>query len=148
MSDFNLGKWLNKSKNVLTEGVADTYRAKCTVDVSFDSGAIYQKRKLASKFYHEVETITVNYVIEIEAREWGLKDVSVYGARGPAEIDFEIEVEGEGGESDFIDFKGKINWDEVEMEREYGEEGWTINPSSIELHYDKNCNFVNGTVNY
>ena len=147
-----MNNWLKASKAKLLkeERGQNQFTTEVTVDVSFENGATYEGRELVDINYYDATTLKLNYIIDIELRSWGLKDVTVYGPSGDKSIEFQIQVESKEGEdeTDFIDFVGTIDWDKVEMDREYGAEGYFISPSSIELQFDKNCKFVQGTVNY
>ncbi len=145
-----MDNWLKRSKaKLLKERSGDNqFTTEVTVDVVFDDGAVYEGKKLAYNYYSNATTIKINYLIDIELRSWGLKSVVVYAPSGEPEIEFEIEVESEDGESDFIPFKGAIDWSKVDIEREYGEEGFLISPDSMELQFDKNCKLTQGTVTY
>jgi hypothetical protein len=145
-----MNNWLKTSKSkLLKEQSGDNqFTAEVTVDIVFDEGAVYEGKKLAYKYYSNATTMKVNYLIDMELRSWGLKSVAVYAPSGEPNVEFEIEVESEDGENDFIPFKGAIDWSKVDIEREYGEEGFLINPHTIELQFDKNCKFDQGTVTY
>lgn len=139
----------SKETDVLKEQSGDNkFTAKVTVDVVFDQGAAYEGKELEDRYYSDVTTMNVNYLIDIELRSWGLKSVAVYAPSGEPNIEFEIQVAGQNGKDEFIPFKGAIDWSKVEIEREYGEEGFLINPHTIELQFDKNCKFDQGTVMY
>lgn len=145
-----MNNWIKASKaKLLKEQSGDNqYTAEVTVDVVFDEGAVYEGKELKYIFYSDITTMKVNYLIDIEMRSWGLKSVAVYAPTGESTIEFEIEVVEDGGETDYIPFKGVIDWSKVDIEREYGEEGFLINPHTIELQFDKNCKFDQGTVTY
>ena len=145
-----MNNWLRRSKaKLLKEQSGDNqFTTEVTVDVVFDEGAVYNGRKLAYQYYNNATTMKINYLIDIELRSWGLKSVVVYAPTGEPDIEFEIEVEGENGESDFIPFKGAIDWSKVDIEREYGEEGFLISPDAMELQFDKDCKLTQGTVTY
>lgn len=145
-----MNNWLKASKAKLLREQSDNskFTTEVTVDVVFDEGAVYNGKKIEYRFYSDVTTMKINYIIDIELRSWGMKSVAVYAPTGEPEIEFEVEVEGEDDENDFIPFKGAIDWSKVDIEREYGEEGFLISPHSMELQFDKNCKFIQGTVMY
>lgn len=152
MNDFNYTDWMRQNKvgpyvkSSLNEADGDNkFTTEVEVEVVFDEGASYEGRQLAYRFYSKAATMKINYHIDFELRSWGLKSITVYAPSGDPNIEFEIEVEGEGGESDFIPFKGTIDWSKVEME---GEVDSFIHPEGIELQFDKEGKFIQGTVTY
>jgi len=138
-----------KEANVLKEQSGDNeFTAEVTVDIVFDEGAVYEGKQLKYRFYSDVTTMKVNYLIDMEFRSWGLKSVAVYAPSGEPDIEFDIEVAVGENDTDTITFKGAIDWSKVNIEREDDEEGFLINPHTIELQFDKNCKFDQGTVTY
>jgi len=147
--DYNDGEfWEGEEKLIREQGGDNQFTTEVTVDVVFAEGAVYEGKKLAYRFYSDATTIKINYLIDLELRSWGLKSVVVYAPSGEPDIEFEIEVEAENGESDFIPFKGKIDWSKVDIERESSKEGYLISPDSMEIQFDKDCKFIQGTVTY
>jgi len=147
--DYNDGEfWEGKEKLIREQGGENEFTTKVTVDIVFDEDAVYEGKKLAYRFYPNATTMKINYLIDLELRSWGLKSVAVHAPSGEPDIEFDIEVESEDGETDFIPFKGAIDWSKVDIEREYGEEGFLISPDSMELQFDKNCKLTQGTVTY
>lgn len=145
-----MNNWLSRSKKKLLMEADSTnqFTAKCTVDVNFDMDAVYKGKFLSNYNYYDVTTVEVKYTIEFDMRSWGLKDISVYNPKGDKTIDFMIDVE-EGDEEESIDFVGMIDWDLIVMEREYGSTDTTmISPNQLELHFDKDCKLIEGTVIY
>jgi hypothetical protein len=147
-SDYDDGEFW-ESTNVLKEQDGDNqFTTEVTVDVVFDKGAVYEGKELEGRFYSDATTIKIKYLIDMELRSWGLKDVTVYAPTGDPTIEFDIEVKTEDDETDLIPFKGTIDWSKVAIEKEYGQEGYLISPDTIELQFDKDCKFVQGTVTY
>lgn len=146
--DYNDGEfWESKKPRQLNEQTENTYTTDVTVDVIFDGAAVYNGKVLSDTSYYDVVTKKINYLIEIEARSWGIKGISVYGATGDKTISFEISVEEGDDEEEMIDFEGEIDWSKVEMESE-GVDVTYINPTHMELRFDKDCKFVEGTIFY
>lgn len=145
-----MNNWLKASKaKLLKEQSGDNqFTAEVTVDIVFDEGAVYEGKKLKYRFYSNIFTMKVNYLIDMELRSWGLKSVAVYAPSGEPDIEFDIEVATGERDTETIHFKSAIDWSKVDIEREDGEEGFLINPHTIELQFDKNCKFDQGTVMY
>lgn len=145
-----MNNWLKTSKaKLLKEQSGDNqFTAEVTVDIVFDEDAVYEGRQLKYRFYSNVTTMKVNYLIDMELRSWGLKSVTVYAPSGEPDIEFNIELVTGERDTETITFKGVIDWSKVDIEREDDEEGFLINPHTIELQYDKNCKFDQGTVMY
>ena len=106
--DYNDGEfWESIQKpRQLNEQTENTYTTDVTVDVIFDGAAVYNGKVLSDTSYYDVITKKINYLIEIEARSWGIKGISVYGATGDKTISFEISVEEGDDEEEMIDFAG------------------------------------------
>jgi len=68
--------------------------------------------------------MTLNYLIDMEHRSWGIKDISLYDIKGPSEI--EIEVTPQVEDSDDVYLNLSYNWDDVETETESSESVVTI----------------------
>lgn len=60
--------------------------------------------------------ITLNFLIEMEHRSWGVKDVSLYDVQGPSEI--EIEITPQVDDSEDIIVSLPFDWSNVELETE------------------------------
>lgn len=146
--DYNDGEFWEGSEVLKEQGGDNKFTTEVKVDVVFDEGAVYEGKELEYRFYSNATTMKINYLIDFELRSWGLKGVAVYAPSGESTIEFEVEVAGEDGETDFIPFKGTIDWSKVEIENESGQDTYTISPDTMELQFDKDCKFVQGTVMY
>jgi len=68
--------------------------------------------------------IRLTYLIEMEHRSWGIKDVSLYDIQGPSEI--EIEITGQVEDAKDVYLNLPFDWSNVETETETGESVVTI----------------------
>lgn len=62
--------------------------------------------------------LNVSYLIEMEHRSWGVKDVSLYDIQGPSEIEIEITPQVEDAEDVILTLS--YDWNNVEREVETG----------------------------
>lgn len=62
--------------------------------------------------------LNLNYLIEMEYRSWGIKDVSLYDIQGPSEIEIEITPQVEDAED--ITLTLSCDWENVQTEIETG----------------------------
>jgi len=60
--------------------------------------------------------LNLNYIIEMEHRSWGVKDVSLYDIQGPSEIEIDITPQVEDAED--ITLTLQYDWSNVERETE------------------------------
>ncbi len=63
--------------------------------------------------------MTLNYLIEMEHRSWGIKGISLYDIQGPSEIEIEVTPQVEDGEE--VSLSLPFDWSNVEHETEEGE---------------------------
>jgi len=68
--------------------------------------------------------IRLTYLIEMEHRSWGIKDVSLYDIQGPSEIEIEITPQVEDAKDVYLNLP--FDWSNVETETETGESVVTI----------------------
>ena len=62
--------------------------------------------------------LNLNYLIEMEYRSWGIKDVSLYNIQGPSEIEIEITPQVEDAED--VTLTLSCDWENVQTEIETG----------------------------
>jgi hypothetical protein len=62
--------------------------------------------------------LNLDYLIEMEHRSWGIKDVSLYDIQGPSEI--EIEITPQVDEAEDVILTLSYDWNNVEREVETG----------------------------
>jgi hypothetical protein len=126
-------------KKQLTEGLSDDYSRY--VKVKFYSGISQYKGSDINDIISA--DIKVTFAIEIEGREWGIKDVSLYGIRGPQEIEMEIEYYDDQEEllEDVVMLN--LDWDKLKTDRIDGSGMISVGDElNIYLVNDENGNLV------
>lgn len=89
----------------------------------------------------ECSNIKVSYLIEMEHRSWGIKDISLYSIQGPSELELTVTPQVEDGED--IEITVPINWENVEKETQEGEGVITIgNEIELTLGNDENGGII------
>lgn len=68
--------------------------------------------------------MTLNYLIEMEHRSWGIKDISLYDIQGPSEIEIEVTPQVEDAEDVYLNLS--FDWGNVEKETETSESVVTV----------------------
>ncbi len=124
----------------LNEGVSDTYSKEIKVDMYAPSGVLYKGNEI-----NDISnpTIKLNYNIEIEAREWGIKDISLYGISGDNELEIEIDYYIDEDNTDTETVTLQLNWDNLKTESVSGEGIVTIGDNiEITLSNDENGDLV------
>ena len=85
--------------------------------------------------------ISVNYLIEMEHRSWGIKNVSLYSIQGPSEITLTITPQVDDAED--IEMTLPLNWENVEEETQESEGVITIGDEiEIVLTNDENGGII------
>ena len=85
--------------------------------------------------------MSLTYRIEMEHRSWGIKDISLYGIQGPAEVELTITPQVEDGEDIYINVP--LNWENIEQETQEGEGVVTIgNEIDMVLGNDESGNVI------
>ena len=127
-------KYLRKLQ--INEGVSDTYKKNIIPDL--EHFGIYYNG-------NEVDDITCNeisvwFTIEIDAREWGIKDIAVYNFKGPSEL--ALHVNFYANDNDDLDPVEEeiiipLDWTKVEVEKSDKQGGITVDGVRIELSNEK-----------
>jgi len=127
------------SKTQLNEGVSDSY-SKEIKTYFYDSGVTYKGKQIDNI---SRPTINMSYSIDIDAREWGIKDISLYGIDGPSEIEVEVDfwVDEDNTNSEVVTLP--INWEMLKTKSNAGEGIVTIGDElEITLRNDENGNII------
>jgi hypothetical protein len=127
-------------KKQLTEGLSDDYSRY--VKVKFYSGnSLYKGSEINDIISADIK---VTFAIEIEGREWGIKDVSLYGIRGPQEIEMEIEyVDEETNRLSEDVVMLNLDWDKLKTDTIEGSGMISVGDElNIDLVNDENGNLV------
>jgi hypothetical protein len=91
------------------------YRMECKVDLN------YYGAKFKGFDVDDISTsnMFLTFDIDMEARSYGIKDISVYNVQGPSEIELEVLYfpnENEDSVDEVITLP--LNWDNIEMEKD------------------------------
>ena len=123
------------------------YSMKCNVDVEY-----YDKTYKGAEINHIIASdIELTYDIDIEARSWGIKNISLYDIQGPSEIELEVHYYPNGDDSETETITIPLNWDNVEIEEEEGQGVITVSKDvTLTMENDENggliCNQINVSV--
>jgi len=148
-------RYLKKYKSI-NESVDNTFSKSCKVDIDYH-GVDFKGREVDEMTTDEIK---VSYIIEIDAREWGLKDISSYGFKGPEEITLSIKYYDEDKideyeedkrvkkiiDPEYFDLSSipmeyeeltlKLNWEDAEVEYLNEQGVYSIDKVEIELEND------------
>jgi hypothetical protein len=128
-------------KNLITEGVSDQYSRMVKMNV-YAHNVKYKGFEINDII---ANTMNLNFEIEIEAREWGIKDISVYAIRGENEMELEVSYYSDEANNNVEtdDITIPINWDILDTDSDTGEGVVTINDElDVELGNDENGNII------
>jgi hypothetical protein len=87
--------------------------------------------------------IDVSYIIELDQRSWGIKDISLYNITGPNTIQLEVSyyIDDDNTNDEIIELP--INWEEIDMEYMYNESIVTVGDTlNVELDNDNKGNLM------
>lgn len=136
---------LQRVKNqLIMEGSEDTYSRDVKVSV-YAGNKTYKGMEIDDIFPQT--DMTVSYNISIEGRSWGIKDISLYGIKGPDSVEIEVSyyVDNDNTKSDTIVLP--INWDELQTEDISGHGVVTVGDSiQIDLKNDTEGNLEIDTI--
>lgn len=129
----NLMKYMDGEKvntkqikeNIINEEPSNQYSRKIDVDVSVYGSKLYilTDSGVNEAYIEEVyiEPIYVTFNIDIDMREWGIKDISLYNITGPSEINATLSYYMEGDDdSREKEITLKLNWENLTTERQSG----------------------------
>ncbi len=106
---------LERIKSSLNEGPSDKYSKE--VNINFNA---YGNVKFNGMDINDISAVKVrlNYTIEIDARSWGIKDISLYSIEGPEELETEIDFYVDEDNTRIQPITFKLDWDNVELDEE------------------------------
>ena len=116
------------------------YAMRCNVQAEYYGGKTYKGGEINDITTSDIE---LTYDIDIEARSWGIKSISLYDIQGPSEIELEVNymTSDDNDESETITIP--LNWDNVEIEEEDGQGVITIGKDvTLTLDNDENGNLI------
>lgn len=136
---------LNTIKNKLvTENSDDRYRREVNVRI---------RPYRASFKGKEINDVTANegvfltFLIDIEHRSWGVKNVSLYDIRGEQTLNVRVDYFEDENTENYEDVNITLDWDKLETESINGEGIITIGDTlEIELSNDQNGNLIVGSM--
>ena len=85
--------------------------------------------------------ISLSYDIDIEARSWGIKNMSLHGIQGPSEIDIEVSYYPNGDDSHEEPVSIHIDWHKAHIEENTGTGELSVG-NEVEIHLDPSFNVV------
>jgi hypothetical protein len=110
-------KRMGQLAGLVKEGFGDErYETKCKVDLT------YFRTKFNGKEidYATAEDMRVSFLIDMEGRSWGIKNLSVYDVKGPSELEVELEyyLDERGDEHRTERVMVPMDWDKVVMTKD------------------------------
>lgn len=128
-------------KKTINEGVDTNYEREVEVKVYTYNSTYKGKEIIDVRAYQNID---LSFVIDMEARSWGVKSVSLYGIRGPESITMTVDYyTNEEGDYESEDIDVKIDWDKLETDDRTGEGVITIGHElEIDLMNDENGDLV------
>lgn len=116
------------------------YSMECNVRAEYYGGKTYKGGEINDITTSDIE---LTYDIDIEARSWGIKSISLYGIDGPSEIELEVYYIISDDNEQFETISIPLNWDNVEIEEEEGQGVITIGKDvTLTLENDENGNLI------
>jgi len=112
----NVMETLKKEREV-TEGSSFTndskYKMECKIDLDH-AGLTFHSNEVDDI---TTSNINVTFDIDMDGREWGIKDISVYNVKGPEQLTLNVTYYPQGSD-DNVDEEITIplNWDDVEYD--------------------------------
>lgn len=135
---------LERIKSSLNEGPSDKYSKDVTINFN-----AYGDVKFNGMEINDISDVKVrlNYTIEIDARSWGIKDISLYSIEGPEELETEIDFYVDEDSTRIQPITFKLDWNNVELDEESGAGIVSIGDDvEVELMNDSQGNLVVKTV--
>jgi hypothetical protein len=123
------------------------YSMRCNVQLDYHNKT-YKGAEINDIYASEIE---LTYDIDIEARSWGIKNISLYDIQGPSEIELEVDYYPNGDDSETETITIPLNWENIQTDEEEGEGVVTVGKDvTLTLENDENgnlvCNQINVTV--
>lgn len=136
---------LNTIKNKLvTENSDDRYRREVNVRIR-PYRASFKGKEINDVIANEGVFLT--FLIDIEHRSWGVKNVSLYDIRGEQTLNVRVDYFEDENTENYEDVNITLDWDKLETESINGEGIITIGDTlEIELSNDQNGNLIVGSM--
>jgi hypothetical protein len=127
------------NKKTLNEGVSDQYSRKVEVNI-YVGNSTFKGKEINDVSRYDM---TISYGIEIEAREWGIKDILLYDIKGDDNLEIEVEYFLDENNTDTEMVTIPIDWDTLETESNTGEGVVTVGDTlDVNLTNDANGNLI------
>lgn len=109
-------KKLTRNLNENYVDLNDTYKQECNVDLN------YYGLKFKGYEINDVTTsnMVLTFLIDMSVKSYGIRDISVYGVKGPSEIELEVSywLQEDGRDTTEETVVLPINWENVEMQED------------------------------
>lgn len=105
----------------------------------------YRNAKLKGHDLNDVITnkIPVSFEIELDAKQWGVRGISLYNIAGPTDIEIEVDYFVNNDETDTTTLPLNLNWDILKVETRTGEGIITIDDTlEVQLVSDDQGNLI------
>lgn len=127
--------------NLSESGNDNSYSREIKVSINYYGGVLYKGMEINDILSANVK---LSYVIEVDARSWGIKDISLYNINGPSEIEAEIEyfTDNDNTSNDMITLQ--LDWSKLTTDKNNNGIITIGDELEINLRNDRNGNlFVN-----
>lgn len=94
----------------------------------------------------EASRMDVSFLVDMDHRKWGIKDVYIYSIQGPSEI--EITITPQIDDAEDIEITLPLNWDDIDTETESNMGLITVGDEiTLTLGNDENGNLIVQKIN-
>jgi hypothetical protein len=136
---------LSEQKETINEGYGDEYyEMECNVDIEY-YGTNFKG--------NEINDVTgakmrVTYHIDVEARSWGIKDISLYGISGPTEYEIEVNYYTSDDNEETETINLNLDWENIVKDEESGQGVISVGQTvTLTLENDENGNLICNQIN-
>ena len=132
-----------KHINPINEQKGDSYSKNCQVELYY-SGSSFRGNEINDI---TADPIRISFDIEIEAREWGIKGISICNIKGPDELTLNVSFYEDSIESEFpneVDTTITIllDWNSIEIEEYHSNGPITVDEIYLELSNDNDSELL------
>lgn len=108
-------KRMQELAGVINENInSDRYSMDCEVDID-GYGITYKGKEID---WMVSDNIRLSFLIDMEAREWGIKYISLYDVKGPSELEIKLAYFPDETNDSIEEYvKIPIDWEKVKMEK-------------------------------
>jgi hypothetical protein len=112
----NVMETLKKEREITedsTSGSDGKYRMPCKIDLDH-AGLTFNGNQVDDVTANKID---VTFDIDMEGREWGIKNISVYNVKGPEQLSLNVIYYPQGSDDNVDeDITVALNWDDVEYD--------------------------------